>query len=177
MLTYRWRPITNHSSRDYLLCVDLQCGRLQSWNHVRSYELTNRPDVPRRNNNVTYLLIVVLSILDRKWGKWRMDRWMLFCCILACLLQICVHYIYNVDRITLITREFCFRWPRGFCFLCVLVHSRSRSYERLVSGALRLGLDFINRNETLRTSLFAIATRNLMCPQHLYFLSICSCMF
>jgi len=44
VLTYKWRPITNYSPRDYLLCVDLQCGHLQCWNHVRT-------DVPRRNNN------------------------------------------------------------------------------------------------------------------------------
>ena len=38
VLTYKWRLIMNDSLSDYLLCVDLQCGHLQWWNHVRTIE-------------------------------------------------------------------------------------------------------------------------------------------
>ena len=57
VLTYKWRLIMNDSLSDYLLCVDLQCGHLQWWNHVRT-------DVPRKNNNnLNSLLEKLLNIL------------------------------------------------------------------------------------------------------------------
>jgi len=46
---------TQHRARANWLCVDLQCGHLQCWNHVRT-------DVPRRNNNFCFQTVRSYSL-------------------------------------------------------------------------------------------------------------------
>jgi len=68
VLTYKWRLIMNDSLSDYLLCVDLQCGHLQWWNHVRT-------DVSRRNdNNIVVLVLRYVTFCLQYWTS----RWLVF---------------------------------------------------------------------------------------------------
>jgi len=108
-LTYKWRLIMNYSLSDYLLCVDLQCGHLQCWNHVRT-------DVPRRNNNI--ILSVILSFLCFHCSVWSaVSLWRINLSYKVELTGIGNRSQINADD-NIVNRSTCLRPLHIFALLC-----------------------------------------------------------